>query len=270
MGEHDIITSAMEKGHIDSLLENNRRLDGRSKDDFRDITIKTGFVEKAEGSALVELGKTKVIAGIKILLGKPYDDYPNKGTLIVSAELNPTASVRYRIGPPSIQTIELARVTDRLVRESECIDLEDLCLIDGKVSFSVFIDIYPIDDNGNLIDAAALAAIAALSTAKVPEAKILEDDKVELLESFRPLKMRNIPISITTHKLNGHLFLDPNAKEEASSDARLTFGYTENLINSGQKGGEGTFTKAEVLEIVEKNMEKAKEIRQILKDKLAN
>ncbi len=269
MGERDIIASAMEKSHIESLLENDRRLDGRTKDEFREIKVKTGFVEKAEGSAMVELGKTKVIAGVKIILGKPYDDYPNKGTLIVSAELNPTAAVRYRIGPPSVETIELARVTDRLIRESECIDLEDLCIIEGKTVYTIFVDIYPIDHNGNLLDASALAAVAALMTAKVPEARVNEDENVELLDTYRPLKMNNIPISVTTHKLGNHLFVDPNAKEEASSDARITFGYTEEFINSGQKGGQGTFTKAEILELVEKNMELSKKIRETLKEQLA-
>lgn len=268
VNERQVITSTVEKSYILSLLETGRRLDGRDLSDFREISFETDLVEKAEGSAIVHLGDTKVIAGVKIDMGSPYDDYPNKGTLIVSAELNPAAAPHYRSGPPSPETIELARVTDRLIRESDCIDLEDLCIIDGKKVFNIFIDIYPIDDNGNLFDACALAALAALLTTKVPEFTVDEEDNVELLETYRPIKMKALPISVTTQKIDNYLIMDGTYKEEAASDARITFGYTEDYIVSGQKGGEGTFTSQEMFDLVEKSQEKANEIREKLKSLL--
>ncbi len=36
---------------------------------------------KAEGSARVKMGKTEVIVGVKMQLGEPYPDSPDKGTL---------------------------------------------------------------------------------------------------------------------------------------------------------------------------------------------
>jgi exosome complex component RRP42 len=267
MNERQVITSTVERSYITSLLEANRRLDGRTLDEYRDIKIETGFVEKAEGSALVHLGNTKVIAGVKITTGTPYSDYPNRGTLIVSAELNPTAAPHYRSGPPSDETIELARITDRIIRESDCIDLEDLCIIEGKLVYNIFVDIYPIDDNGNLFDACALAAYAALATTNIPEYTINEEE-VELLETKQPIKMKNIPISITTYKIGSYTINDASYKEEAASQARITFGFTENHIVSGQKGGEGVFSSSEILEIVDKNFNKAKDIREIVKVQL--
>lgn len=262
-----IITSTIEKQYIKNLLDSNRRLDGRAIDEYREIKIEYDVVEKAEGSAIVHLGDTKVIAGVKILLGKPYSDYPNKGTLIVTAELNPVASPEFRNGPPQPDTIELARVTDRLIRESECIDLEDLCIIENKHVWTVFIDIYPLDDDGNLIDACALAAYAALKSAKVPQITVDEEENVEIIEdSYRPIKINNIPIAITTSKIGKHMLLDSNYKETAAQDARITFGFTEDYIVSGQKGGKGTFSSQEIIDIVERSMEKAKELRKIFEN----
>ncbi len=268
MTERGLITSTIEKSYILSLLNSGKRLDGRTLDEYRDIKFDLNIVEKAEGSAMVELGKTKVIAGVKLSIGAPYSDYPNKGTLIVTAELNPTASPAFKNGPPTFDAIELTRVTDRLIRESEAIDLEDLCIIEGEKVWTVFLDIYPIDANGNLFDASALAALAALSTVQVPDTKISETGEIELLETKHPLKMKSIPVAITTVKIGDYLLMDPSEKEDDAADARITFGFTENHIVSAQKGGFGTFKSKEIIEIMEKSFEKSKEIRKILKEKL--
>ena len=53
--------------------------------------------------------------------------------------------------------IELARVVDRGIRESKAIDLKKLCIDPGKKVFMVFVDVYVLDHDGNLIDAAAMA-----------------------------------------------------------------------------------------------------------------
>ena len=80
-----------QKGIVD-LLAKGLRIDERKLTDYRDLKIETGLVQKANGSAMVNLGKTKVMTGIKIELGKPFPDTPNQGVLAVNAELVPFAS----------------------------------------------------------------------------------------------------------------------------------------------------------------------------------
>ncbi|MBI4284413.1 MAG: ribonuclease PH [Chloroflexi bacterium] len=62
-----------------------RRSDGRSWDELRPVTITTGFQSFAEGSALIELGKTRVICAVTV-----EDRVPNflkgKGTGWITAE----------------------------------------------------------------------------------------------------------------------------------------------------------------------------------------
>ncbi len=172
MADFELIVNSIEKNHINKLLDDGRRLDGRTLNQFRDIKIETNVIDKANGSALIHLGKTKVMCGVKLTFGVPWEDAPKKGSLFVGFETTPMASPDFRSGPPQPKQIELSRVTDRLIRESGIIDLEKLCIIEGEKVWQINIDVYALDNFGNLFDAAALAAVCALATTSIPELSI--------------------------------------------------------------------------------------------------
>lgn len=259
------IISEIEKDHIISLLEQNKRIDGRGLKQYRKITIQTEYVEKAEGSAVINMGNTKIIVGVKATLGAPFPDTPDSGVITTSAELSPIASPYFESGPPDEAAIELARVTDRAIRESHSIDLSKLCIIPGKSVWILFIDFYVLNDDGNLFDAAALAAIAALATTKIPKVRILEDDEVEILDEREPLKIDHYPVSVTTYKIGKHNLVDVNRKEERVSDARITFGFDEeDHIISMQKGNSGTYTPEEILNLAHESLTISKDLRKEL------
>lgn len=177
----EIIPEIM-KEDIISLISNNKRLDGRSFYEFRDIKIKTGVISKAEGSARVKLGDTQVLVGVKPTIGEPFPDNPNLGIIITNSELLPMASPTFEPGPPDERSIELARVVDRCIRESNMLDLEKLCIIEGEKVWILFIDLHILDYDGNLFDASVLGAVAALMDTKLPKVSI-EDDEVVIDDS---------------------------------------------------------------------------------------
>ena len=154
---------------LSKMFAEGKRFDGRGLLDHRPIEISHEVSNKAEGSARVKMGKTEVIAGVKMQLGEPYPDSPNKGNLMVSGDLLPLASPRFETGPPRFPAIELPRVVDRGIRESGMIDFSKLVVTPKEKVWTVIIDIYPINDDGNLIDAAAIAAVVALKDTKLPE-----------------------------------------------------------------------------------------------------
>ena len=164
-----MITPPLTSERIQEYLNEGKRFDGRGLDEFREITIETGISKNAEGSARVKVGKTEVLVGIKMDVGAPYPDSQDKGNLMVTAEFLPLSSPRIESGPPSFDSIELARVIDRGIRESKFIELEKLCIKEGEKVGTVFIDVYSINDDGNLMDAAGIGAIAALRSAKIPK-----------------------------------------------------------------------------------------------------
>ena len=258
------IVARVKQKRIAQLIAKGKRLDGRGITDYREIRIEPGLVERAEGSARVLLGKTEVLAGIKIEVGTPYPDTPNEGVLTVNAELVPLASPSFEPGPPNEKAIELARVVDRGIRESKAIDLKKLCIKPSKKVFIVFVDVYVLNHDGNLIDASALAALTALLNTKIFNYE-LEGDEVKIKTSRTPLPVRKHPIAITFAKINDTLVVDPWLEEEQIMDARLTITTDDDgNICAIQKGGSGCFTSKQVLETAKIAKEKAQELRKKL------
>jgi exosome complex component RRP42 len=211
----------IESKTIMDLMANNRRIDDRTPTDYRELKIEVGKIEKANGSAKVNLGKTKVLVGVKVELGDPFPDTPEEGILTVNAELVPLASPSFEPGPPDENSIELARVVDRGIRESKAIDLKKLCIEPGKKVFVVFIDVYVLDHDGNLIDASALGALSAIISSKMRDYEI-KDGELIYKEGLIPLPIQNYPISITMGKIGNSIVIDPSLKEEQVMNTRLT------------------------------------------------
>lgn len=222
---------------IKEYLESGKRFDGRKPYSFRDIVIEKDVSKKAEGSVKVKIGKTEVIVGVKMDVSEPYADSPDKGNLMVTAELLPLSSPRIQLGKPGFESIELGRVIDRCIRESKFIDFEGLCIKKGEKVWTLFVDIYSINDDGNLLDAAGIGAVIALKNAKIPKYNE-ETGKADYGESSGkkvPLT-ENTPLSITFHKVGNKFLVDPTREEEDVSETRLTIGSYDGVMSSAQKG----------------------------------
>jgi exosome complex component RRP42 len=249
----------LKKDYLHELAENGRRIDGRKFDDYRKSSLEKNVIANAEGSARARLGNTDVLVGIKVEVGEPYLDAPEKGVLTVSAELVPIASPTFEAGPPSPAAIELARVVDRGIRESKSINLAKLCITPKEKVWILFVDIHVLDYDGNLFDASALAALAALSTTYIPAKRF------GLGESFA-LPLEHYPISCTSIKLGKALMIDPCADEEKVASARITVALDENnSICAIQKGLKGSFIQEEVKKIFEISKLRSEELRKLIK-----
>ncbi|MCS7135024.1 MAG: exosome complex protein Rrp42 [Candidatus Aenigmarchaeota archaeon] len=247
--------------YILKLLEKNERIDGRKLDEFRKIEIERNIIEKAEGSARVRIGKTDVIAGIKMEIETPFPDTPNEGVLKTHAEFAPIAHPDFLPGPPSEDATELARVVDRGIRESNSIELEKLCILEGQKVWGVFIDIHIINHDGNLIDASSLAALLALMNTKIPK---YENDKIVRGEYVAKLPISHYPINVTVSKIMNKYLVDLNREEEDVVDAWLSIAVREdNYLCSMQKGGKGLNIK-DVDEMIDLAIKKSKELRKLL------
>jgi len=259
-----LITKVRQR-QIQQVIDSGKRLDGRSLTEYREFKVEEGVIEKAEGSARVFLGNTQILVGVKVETGEPFPDTPNEGVMTVNAELVPLASPVYEPGPPDETSIELARIVDRGIRESKAIDTEKLCIEAGKKVFVVFVDVYVLNADGNLIDASALAAMAALMNTKMPNYEI-KDGELKLKQGYSPLPMRSHPITVTVGKIKDKLLIDTGAEEEAVIDARLSIAINdEGNICAIQKGLSGYFTPQEIIEASKLAREKAVELRKKLK-----
>jgi len=254
------VATVAQKTVVD-MLALGKRIDDRGVHDFREMKLEIGLIERACGSALINLGKTKVMVGVKVEEGEPFPDTPNEGVLTVNAELVPLASPSFEPGPPNENAIELARVVDRGIRESKAIDLKELCIQPRKKVFVVFIDVYVLDHDGNLIDASSIASLAALLSAKMNEYDI-KNGEVVYKPGLKKLTIQNHPVAVTLAKIGKSLVVDPSLDEEQVMSARLTvISDKDGRICAMQKGGAEALSIEDVKQGVAITLSRASEIR---------
>jgi exosome complex component RRP42 len=254
------ILDEIKKDYVLDLMKKDKRPDDRGFFDYRPCVVEKGIFDSAEGSARVKLGKTQVVAGVKIEVGTPFKDRPDEGVLSTTAELLPMASPTFEPGPPDEVAIELARIVDRGIRSSNAVDLNALFIEKDKVRM-VFVDIYVLDHDGNLIDASALAAMAALLTAKLPK---YEDGQLIRTERNDSLKIGQKVVTCTFSKIGSRIVLDPGLDEEKAMSARLTLATTPEHVCAMQKGGSGAFTRDELMNLIDVSFDKGNELRKLL------
>jgi len=255
------IVSRLKRKKIEEVVKTGKRMDGRELLQYRDLQIKTRFLEKPEGSAEVKLGKSHVVVGVKSGIGTPFEDSPDEGVMMVNAEYTPIAHPTWEPGPPPDEAVELARVVDRGLRAAEVLSMEDLGLVSGEKVQMVYVDLYIINFDGNLIDACSAGALAALNTAELPEFKVTKG-AVTSTDKTKKLTLRAHPIAVTLVKIGSEFIVDATADEEEVMDGRITITLDENNnVNAIQKSGAVGFTLDEIKKCINIASEKAAEIR---------
>ena len=261
------IVDELKKTQILDLLEQGKRVDGRSLDEAREVHVETNVIPKANGSARVRIGDTEVICGVKIQPDRPFPDMGDKGIFICTAELLPLSHPSVETGPPGPDVIELARVVDRGIRESHMIDLSQLVIEQDKSVVGVFADNVVVDYDGNLFDACSYAATAALLYSKTPKWNLVDDVPTLVEGEDSPVPITTIPVSVTMGKIGNHIVVDPNAEEWASMDARITItSDSDGNICALQKGGNDGFTMDEIVKCGEISVRVGAQIREKLKE----
>ncbi|KAJ2801207.1 Exosome complex component RRP43, partial [Coemansia helicoidea] len=153
------------------FLSQGTRHDGRAPGQFRALSVAKGTISTAHGSSTVRLGNTTVVCGIKAEVCEPDVKTPDEGYLVTNVDLSPMCSARFRAGPPG----ESAQVaSEHLARlfAGGVVDLRELCIESGQAAWVLSADIVCLRHDGNIIDAAVVALMAALEDLAVPAAAV--------------------------------------------------------------------------------------------------
>ncbi|KAI3461130.1 hypothetical protein Pfo_017793 [Paulownia fortunei] len=235
-----------EKKFIETALLSELRIDGRGPFDYRNVTIQFG---SEDGSSEVQLGQTRIMGFVTSQLVQPYRDRPNEGTLAIFTEFSPMADPSFEVGRPGEFAVELGRIVDRGLRESRAVDTESLCVVAGKWVWSIRIDLHILDNGGNLVDAANIAALAALLTFRRPECTLGGEDGQEVIihppevREPLPLIVHHLPIAVTFAFIGNEstVVIDPSHFEEAVMGGKLTATLNTNgdVCAIQKAGGEG-------------------------------
>ncbi|KAK2734224.1 hypothetical protein FQN57_001745 [Myotisia sp. PD_48] len=222
MGKDGLI-SANEREFILEAFQRDVRLDGRKFDQFRPLSLSFG---KEYGNVKVQLGKTAVLVRISAELASPRPERDCDGIFTVVVELNDMAIPGFETGRQSDLEVNLSRKLDKIIRRSNALDTESLCIAKGSICWNVRADIHIIDCDGGILDASCLAIMAGLMHFRIPESTIREgkvtvyspEEKVPV-----PLNITKVPLSITfnLYEEGRIIILDATSKEEMVSEGSV-------------------------------------------------
>ncbi|CAI2171870.1 12491_t:CDS:2 [Funneliformis geosporum] len=187
-----------------------------------------GCITTADGSSMVRIGNTTIVCGIKAEVSEPKLNFPKEGYLVPNIDLSPICSPRFKPGPPSEQAQILSENLNKLLKNPKVIDLETLCIQEGKAAWVLFADIVCVNYDGNIFDACVMALISALADVKLPKA-VYEDGLVKATEEkIIALSFIRTPYSISFAMFDGkHLLADPNEMEESIIKSAITIAIDE-------------------------------------------
>ncbi len=250
----------------DRFVSEGIRPDGRALGACRAVSIGVGAAGTADGSALVKVGATTAIAGVRLEVMIPLASAPARGQLAVNVELTPLSSADWRPGRRNAVADAAAALITSVLAGADggaggagagVLDLAQLCIAAGQAVWALHLDVYVLDAAGCVLDAAMLAALAALRDARVPAVRLTEEGNVERLEGeaggggatgrsveSAPLALRGAPVCLTcgvysmlaggseggagdaavgsTGSRRQLLVADPSASEEALMDALIS------------------------------------------------
>ncbi|XP_023014200.2 exosome complex component Rrp45 [Leptinotarsa decemlineata] len=219
------ISNCEKKFLLKNLSEGNR-LDGRTFNEFRKVNLEFG---KDWGCCYVSLGKTKVLAQVSCEIQQPKSSRPSEGILIINIELNPLADPNFEAGRSSDLSVQLNRLLEKCLKDSKAVDLESLCIKMNEKVWVIRVDINVLNHEGNILDCASIAALAALTHFRRPD--VTCDGEEFTIHSLKqrdpiPTVIHHYPVCVTYSIFSGGEFIlaDPTLLEEGVSDGFLSIG----------------------------------------------
>ncbi|XP_076333895.1 exosome complex component RRP43-like isoform X2 [Tachypleus tridentatus] len=205
------------------------RSDGRDCWKTRRTIINVGSIGTAYGSSLVRRGKTTMVCGVKGELANSRPENPGDGFLVVNLDLPPLCCPFFRPGPPSEQSQAISQFLNDIITSSGCVALSELS-VKGQLVWCLFVDIICLEYEGNVIDAAVLAMLAALRNTKLPKVTVNNDSgEIEVSEVCQVLPVKSQPVTTTFvyQQEGGHVIVDPSFEEEYGAGGILSIALQE-------------------------------------------
>ncbi|KIM22946.1 hypothetical protein M408DRAFT_332623, partial [Serendipita vermifera MAFF 305830] len=234
------------RAYYEKFLSERIRPDGRGLDEFREVQITAGSISTADGSALVRLGETTVVCGVKAEIAEPELDAPTNGYIVPNVEISAICSPRFKPGPPSEEAQVLSQQLYQTILKSQMIPANSLVIHPGKAVWTIFVDAVCINYDGNALDATLLAMVSALCNTRLPKAVYDEERNTTFCsrEETVSLGIQKVPVSMTFGVFDSyHVISDPNSFEEPLLDSTVTVVLLGDEAISVSQGGLGLAQK---------------------------
>ena len=233
----------MSKKKTEKLIDKKGiRIDGRELNKLRPIKLEVGILDNANGSAYIEQGKNKILAGVY----GPMEVHPKHLAMSDRALLR----CRYHMAPFSVQERKSPAPSRREIEISKVIKeaLEPAIFLEyyPRTSIELFIEVLQAD--GGTRCASLTAASLALADAGIP--------------------MRDLATACAAGKVDGHLVLDLNDVEDKEGEADLPLALIPSLNAVTLLQMDGIVTLEEFEQLVNMAVEGCKQIHKLQKEAL--
>jgi len=187
------LLSNVEREFMINALELGLRIDGRRMNTVREMKIEFGA---KTGTIEVCLGRTRVLCRVVHELGAPRPDKPNEGVIGIHC----TFPKYYQDMMSNDEIDAICLMIKAGLYESNAIDLESLCVLNGRKVWVLHCHLSVIQHDGNIIDCANLATLCALKHHRRPDVTVVGSKiSVHSMADRHPisLSIHHLPICVT-------------------------------------------------------------------------
>lgn len=224
------------------INKNGIRIDGRKTDELRPTKIEVGVLDNADGSAYMEQGKNKILAGVY----GPHEAHPKHLALADRSRLK----CRYHMAPFSVDERKSPAPSRR--------DIELSMVIRQALEPSIFLEYYPrtaidlfievLQAHGGTRCVGITVASLALADAGIP--------------------MRDLTVACAAGKIEGQLVLDLNDVEDKKGEADVPLAYMPKLDAITLLQMDGQLTLEEFGKAINLSLEGCKQLYERQKEAL--
>ncbi|OAX36890.1 hypothetical protein K503DRAFT_850676 [Rhizopogon vinicolor AM-OR11-026] len=253
--------------YLERFTAEKFRPDGRTFDEWRKVSVNVGSISTADGSALVRMGDTTVVCGVKAEVAEPDLDLPEQGFLVPNLDLPAICSPKFKPGPPTEEAQVLSDRLNEALVTSGVLSLSSLCIHPGKAVWTLYVDSTCINYDGNAFDATLLAMLAALRNTTLPKATYDEETGRTTCsrKNRSPLQLERHFASTSFGVLEtSHVLSDPTAFEEPLMDVALTVIVDDHgqLISTNESGA--GISQETLLQCISRAKERASQLQRLL------
>ncbi|KAI3682377.1 hypothetical protein L1987_82316 [Smallanthus sonchifolius] len=272
--------------HERHLLESVRP-DARPLGKARETSLALGAVASADGSALAKIGSTTMLAAIKMEVMTPANETPDEGCIAIDFHMPAICSPIVRPGRPAEAAPVVSKQLSDTIISSGMIDLKELSLVSGKAAWMAYLDIYCLDADGALFDAALLAAAAAFSHLQIPVVSLNDEGRIVVFskenegeklnnkpvnEEKRKLKLKSIPFGLTCIIHKNYTLADPTAEEESIMETLITIVLDSSyqLVSLYKPGGPALAYESIIQDCFALSRQRVRELQTILNEAICD
>jgi len=270
----EVPLSVCEYDFVLTALNENLRVDRkRGVYDIRDIELE--FLD-TRGSVIASLGETKISAQCSSEIIKPKDNRPNEGILKINLELSPMGAQYFEAGKQSDQGVELNRLLERNLKQSNFMDFESLCIRGAEKVWQIRVDLNVLNNDGNILDCANLALICAIAHYRLLDVGVMGDQiRIFPVEERNPIPLTILHMPLTTtfafFDQGKKMLVDPSELEEKCMDGKLVVGMNRHReICTMQLSGNVLILKDQIQRCANIAVTKVVKLTEFIQEEIAN